>query len=50
MDLFLPLSRPSDMSGAERQKAVALLRVLLTEAVATANEPQANGKKGAGNE
>jgi hypothetical protein len=51
MDLFLPLTRPTDMSGAERQKAVALLRVLLTEAAAKpANEPQANGKKGAGNE
>ncbi len=51
MDLFLPLTRPGDMSGAERQKAVALLRVLLTEAAAKpANEPQASGKKGAGNE
>ena len=51
MDLFLPLTQPGDMSGAERQKAVALLRVLLMEAAAKpANEPQANGKKGAGNE
>lgn len=51
MDLFLPLTRPTDMSGAKRQKAVALLGVLLTEAAAKpANEPQANAKKGAGNE
>lgn len=51
MDLFLPLTRLGDLSGAERQKAVALLRVLLMEAAAKpANEPQANGKKGAGNE
>ncbi|QHP74030.1 hypothetical protein ACE102_47055 (plasmid) [Bradyrhizobium sp. vgs-9] len=51
IDLFLPLTRPGDMSGAERQKAMALLRVLLMEAAAQpANEPQANGKKGAGNE
>lgn len=51
MDLFLPLTRLGDMSGAERQKAVALLRVLLMEAAAKpANEPEANGKKGAGNE
>ncbi|MFG3594265.1 hypothetical protein [Bradyrhizobium sp. RDI18] len=34
MDLFLPVTRPGDRSGAERQKAVALLRVLLTEAAA----------------
>ena len=51
MDLFVPLARPAEMTGAERQKAVALLRVLLTEAAAKpANEPQASGKKGAGNE
>ena len=51
MDLFLPLSRPSDMSGAERQSAVALLQTLLMEAATKpVNEPQANGKKGAGNE
>lgn len=51
MNLFLPLTRLGDMSGAERQKAVALLRVLLMKAAAKpANEPEANGKKGAGNE
>lgn len=51
MDLFLSLTRLGDMSGAERQKAVALLGVLLMEAAAKpANEPEANGKKGAGNE
>ncbi|WP_161491941.1 hypothetical protein [Bradyrhizobium centrolobii] len=51
MDLFLSLTRPGDMSVAERQKAVALLRALLTEAAAKpANEPQANGQKGASNE
>jgi ABC-type lipoprotein export system ATPase subunit len=51
MDLFHPLTQPSDMSGVERQKAVALLRALLMEAAAKpANEPPANGKKGASNE
>lgn len=51
MDLFLPLPRPSDMSGAERQEAVALLRALLMEAAAKpANEPPTNGKKGASHE
>jgi len=51
MDLFLPLTQPSDMIGTERQKALALLRALLMEAATKpANEPPANGKKGAGNE
>src|SRR5262249_8197947 len=51
MDLFLPLTQPNDMSGAERQKAVALLRALLMEVVTKpANEPAANGKKGADDE
>ncbi|MGX1102262.1 ABC-type molybdate transport system ATPase subunit [Bradyrhizobium elkanii] len=51
MDLFLPLTQPSDMRGAERQRALALLRALLTEAATKpANEPQASSKKEAGNE
>jgi hypothetical protein len=51
MDLFLPLTQLSDMSGTERQKALALLQALLMEAATKpANEPPANGKKGAGNE
>ncbi|GLR87563.1 hypothetical protein GCM10007857_42740 [Bradyrhizobium iriomotense] len=51
MDLFLPLTQPSDMIGTERQKALALLRALLMEAATKpANEPPASGKKGAGNE
>lgn len=51
MDLFFPLAQPSDMRGTERQEALALLRTLLTEAATKpANEPQADGKKGAGNE
>ncbi|WP_157863389.1 hypothetical protein [Bradyrhizobium tropiciagri] len=51
MDLFLPLTQPSDMRGAERQRALALLRALLMEAATKpANEPQASGKKEAGNE
>lgn len=51
MDLFLPQTQLSDMSGTERQKALALLRALLMEAATKpANEPPANGKKGAGNE
>jgi hypothetical protein len=51
MDLFLPLTQLSDMSGTERRKALALLQALLMEAATKpANEPPANGKKGAGNE
>jgi len=51
MDLFLPLIQPSVMSGTERQKALALLRALLMEAATRpANEPAADGKKGASNE
>ena len=30
MDLFVTPARPVDLSGAERQKAVELLRALLT--------------------
>ena len=33
MDLFVTPARPVDLSGAERQKAVALLQALLTEVV-----------------
>ncbi|EIM30930.1 hypothetical protein MicloDRAFT_00004590 [Microvirga lotononidis] len=51
MDLFLPLTQPGDLSGADRQKAVALLQALLMEAATKpAKEPPANGKKGARNE
>ena len=51
MDLFLPLTQLSDMSGTERQKALALLRALLMEAATRpANESPADGKKEASNE
>jgi ABC-type molybdate transport system ATPase subunit len=51
MDLFVTPVRPAELIGVERQKAVALLRALLTEAVMTlAGEPSTSGKKEAGNE
>ena len=51
MDLFVAPVRPAELIGAERQKAVALLRTLLTEAVTTlADEPSTSGKKGVANE
>jgi hypothetical protein len=47
MDLFLPLIQPSDMSGTERQKALALLRALLMEAATRpANEASSRRQKG----
>jgi hypothetical protein len=33
MELFGPAIRPAELSDAERQKALALLQVLLTEAL-----------------
>ena len=51
LDLFVTTPRPADMSGAERQKAVALLQILLKEAVTKlASKPPARRQKEAGNE
>ena len=50
-DLFVTPTRPVELTGAERQKAVALLRALLTEALMTrAGEPATSGKKEADDE
>src|SRR5690349_15285227 len=38
MDLFATEVRPADLSGAEREKVVALLQALLREALATKAE------------
>jgi hypothetical protein len=46
LDLFVTRPRPADLSGAERQKAVALLQVLLKEA----SKPPGKRQKEAGNE
>jgi hypothetical protein len=51
MDLFVTPVRPAELNGAEREKAVALLRALLTEAVTTPGQmPSTSGKKEVGNE
>ena len=51
LDLFVTPPRPTELAGAERQKAVALLQALLTEAVMTlACELPTSAKKEAGNE
>jgi hypothetical protein len=51
MDLFVTPVRPAEMTGAERQKAVALLQTLLMEAVITlAGELPTSGQEEAGNE
>ena len=50
LDLFVTTPRPADMSGAERQKAVALLQALLKEAMTKASKPSSNGEKEAGSE
>ena len=45
-DLFLTPTRPVELIGAERQKAVALLRALLTEALITrAGDAATSNKK-----
>ena len=45
-DLFVTPPRPIELTGAERQKAVALLQALLTEALITrAGDPATSSKK-----
>lgn len=51
MELLASVSRPSELIGSERQKAIALLRVLLMEAaINQAGVPASAGKREAGNE
>lgn len=51
MDLFVTPVRRAEMNGAEREKAVALLRALLTEAVMTPGlMPSTSGKREVGDE
>ena len=45
MDLFVTPARPIELTGVERQMAVALLRVLLTEAVMTLTSDRSTSKK-----
>lgn len=50
-DMFAMLSRPMELSGNERQKALALLQTLLTEAAAKPTRRQSTeSKKEAGDE
>jgi hypothetical protein len=45
-DLFVTPTRPVELTGAEHQKAVALLRALLTEALITrASDPATSKEK-----
>jgi hypothetical protein len=45
-DLFVTPTRPVELTGAERQKAIVLLRALLTEALITrAGNPATYSKK-----
>ena len=52
LDLFAPPVRLPGISGAERERAVALLQILLTEAMAKPAplEPPASDKGGAADE
>ena len=45
VDLFVTPVRPVELTGVERQMAVALLRVLLTEAVMTLTNDRSTSKK-----
>jgi hypothetical protein len=45
VDLFVTPARPVELTGVERQMAVALLRVLLTEAVMTLTNDRSTSKK-----
>ena len=51
MDLFVAPTRTAELTGVERQTAVELLRVLLTEAVmALTSNPPVSRKQETGNE
>jgi hypothetical protein len=45
VDLFVTPARPVELTGVERQMAVALLRVLLTEAAMTLASDRSTSKK-----
>jgi hypothetical protein len=45
VDLFVTPARPIELTSVERQMAVALLRVLLTEAVMTLTNDRSTSKK-----
>ena len=48
VDLFVTPARPAELTGVERQKAVALLRALLTEAVMTPTQRPVDLQKAGG--
>ena len=51
MELFASLVRPPELISSERQKAIALLRALLMEAVVNqAGAPSDGGEQESGNE
>jgi len=45
VDLFVTPARSAELTGVERQTAVALLRILLTEAVMTLTSDRSTSKK-----
>ena len=50
MELFASPARPPELISSERQKAIALLRVLLMEAAIQAGVPVSGGEREPGNE
>jgi hypothetical protein len=51
MDLFVVAPRPAELTGVERETAVALLQTLLREAVrTTTSQSSSSRKKDAGHE
>jgi hypothetical protein len=50
MELFASPARPPELISSERQKAIALLRVLLMEAAIQAGVPASGGERESGNE
>jgi len=50
MELFASPAKPPELISSERQKAIALLRVLLMEAVIQAGVPANGGERESGNE
>jgi hypothetical protein len=50
MELFASPARPPELISPERQKAIALLRVLLMEAAIQAGFPASGGERESGDE
>jgi hypothetical protein len=50
MELFASPARPPELISSERQKAIALLRVLLMEAAIQDGVPASGGEREPGNE